>query len=220
MSTSEPPTNVPVDPFSISPPTQRRSREAWNRILDAGVQLIEEGGYEAFTIAALCQRAGVAPSAVYDRADSKDAVFLATYEHAHVEIEAEYAALDDGPQWESLTAEEVISRAVKELGALHLRHAQFLRSVILISGAHPEVYRRGAGKRRALAARFHVLLGRLCDHAGNPLPETAIETAFTAVFSTLSMRISYGPDFTPLAVDDEALLDQLAAMAVAYLLRG
>ena len=105
---------------------------------------------------------------------------------------------------------------MKELGALHLRHAQFLRSVILISGAHPEVYRRGAGKRRALAARFHILLGRLCDRAGDRL----IETAFTAVFSTLSMRISYGPDFTPLAVDDEALLNQLAAMAVAYLLQG
>ena len=209
----------PPDEFAISPPAQRRSREAWNRILDAGVELIEEGGYEAFTIAALCKRAGVAPSAVYDRADSKDAVFLATYEHAHVEIKAEYAALDDGPQWESLAAEEIIRRAVRTIGELHLRHARFLRSVILISGAHPEVYRRGASQRRELAARFHALLGRLRDDAGDPLSGMSIETIFTAVFSTMSLRISYGPDFTPLAVDDEALLDELAAMAVAYLLK-
>jgi AcrR family transcriptional regulator len=56
---------------------QRRSREAWNRVLDADVELLETGGYETFTIAAVCDRAQVAPRALYERADSKDALFLA-----------------------------------------------------------------------------------------------------------------------------------------------
>ncbi|WP_343036163.1 helix-turn-helix domain-containing protein [Streptomyces cyaneogriseus] len=54
--------------------------------MDADVALIEENGYEAFTIAAVCERAQVAPRALYDRTTSKDALFLAVYEHgiAHV----------------------------------------------------------------------------------------------------------------------------------------
>ena len=59
--------------LAIRPPLQRRSREAWTRVLDAGVTLLEEGGYEAFTIAAVCASARVPPRAIYARAASKDA---------------------------------------------------------------------------------------------------------------------------------------------------
>ena len=48
--------------LEVRPPKQRRSREAWNRVLDAGVAILEEGGYDAFTIAAVCERAAVAPT--------------------------------------------------------------------------------------------------------------------------------------------------------------
>ncbi|MEV5354955.1 hypothetical protein [Streptomyces sp. NPDC052693] len=40
-----------TDDLAIRQPRQERTRQAWARILDAGVALIEEGGYEAFTIA-------------------------------------------------------------------------------------------------------------------------------------------------------------------------
>ena len=48
-----------TESLAIRPPLQQRSRRAWARILDAGVALLEEGGYEAFTIAAVCERAQV-----------------------------------------------------------------------------------------------------------------------------------------------------------------
>src|SRR3954469_18447828 len=54
---------------AIRPPMQKRTREQWSRVLDAGVTLLEEGGYEAFTIPAICERAQVAVSAIYARAD-------------------------------------------------------------------------------------------------------------------------------------------------------
>ena len=67
--------------LGVRPPKQQRSREAWNRVLDAGVAILEDGGYDAFTIAAVCERAAVAPTAIYARTTSKDALFLAVYEH-------------------------------------------------------------------------------------------------------------------------------------------
>src|SRR4051794_7304650 len=54
--------------MDIRAPPQRRSREAWIRVLDTGVALLEEGGYEAITIAAVCKRAQVAPHPVCQRA--------------------------------------------------------------------------------------------------------------------------------------------------------
>ena len=65
--------------LEVRPPKQRRSREAWQRVLDAGVAILEDGGYDAFTIAAVCARARVAPPAIYARTTSKDALFLAVY---------------------------------------------------------------------------------------------------------------------------------------------
>ena len=48
-----------MDPgLEVRPPKQQRSRQAWNRVLDAGVSILEDGGYDAFTIAAVCERAG------------------------------------------------------------------------------------------------------------------------------------------------------------------
>src|SRR3954470_23208107 len=72
--------SLPAD-LAVRPPKQQRSREAWDRVLDAGVGILEDGGYDAFTIAAVCERAGVAPTAIYARTTSKDALFLAVYEH-------------------------------------------------------------------------------------------------------------------------------------------
>src|SRR5919205_297042 len=49
----------------ISPPRQARSRATWARVLDAGVELLQEGGYEAVTIGALCERASATPPSIY-----------------------------------------------------------------------------------------------------------------------------------------------------------
>lgn len=89
MTSSTSADNGAGDPLAIRPPLQRRSREAWARVLDAGVALLAEGGYEAFTIAAVCDRAQVAPRAIYARTDSKDALFLAVYEHGLARVRAD-----------------------------------------------------------------------------------------------------------------------------------
>ncbi|MCB1300487.1 MAG: TetR family transcriptional regulator [Tetrasphaera sp.] len=50
-------------------PRQERTRVAWQRILDAGVAVLEDEGAGGFTIDAICARASVVPRAVYDRVD-------------------------------------------------------------------------------------------------------------------------------------------------------
>jgi AcrR family transcriptional regulator len=91
---TDPAADVP-DHLTIRPPRQERSRRAWDRVLDAGVALLEEAGYEGFTIAAVCERAHVPPRAIYDRAPTKDALFLAVYEHGMARIKADHEIFTD-----------------------------------------------------------------------------------------------------------------------------
>src|SRR3954452_5374457 len=111
----------PVD-LEVRPPKQRRSREAWNRVLDAGVAILEDGGYEAFTIAAVCERARVAPTAIYARTTSKDALFLAVYEHGIAQLRAEQDVFADGTRWAGLGPAELVREAVAEMTGISSRH--------------------------------------------------------------------------------------------------
>lgn len=208
-----------VDPLAIRPPHQKRSREAWGRILDAGVAILEEGGYEALTIAAVCERARVAPRAIYDRTDSKDALFLAVYEHGIARVRADQRVFTEEDHWRGLAAHEVVEQAVREVAGIFLRHAALLRSVVLISGAHPEVYRRGAIYSSELGDLFAGVLLRARGQMEPPDPETAVRAAFATVFSALVVRVAYGQAIATPDLDENTFLESLGTMVSRYLLR-
>ncbi|MFI0350367.1 TetR/AcrR family transcriptional regulator [Actinomadura sp. 9N407] len=204
--------------LAINPPRQERSRQAWARILDAGVALVEEGGYEAFTIAAVCERAQVAPRALYDRTSSKEALFLAVYEHGIARMLADQEVFTRQERWAALAGREAIDRAVRELAAIFDRHARFLKQVVLLSGAHSEVRWRGREHVRRLADHF----GGAVTAAQWPGTRTdlaeAVQWCFSTVFSGLVLRLVYGSDFAAPDVDDAGYVDRLVLTAQRYLL--
>ncbi|OIJ68408.1 TetR/AcrR family transcriptional regulator [Streptomyces mangrovisoli] len=206
------------DDFAIREPRQERTRQAWMRILDAGVALVEEGGYEAFTIAALCDRAQVAPRALYDRTTNKDALFLAVYEHGIARIAEDQRVFADPGAWQDLAPSELITAAVAELSAVFRRHAAFLKPVMLLSGVHPEVARRGSAHVRALGDAFTALLLRERASFAHPDPDQAAWHCFGTVFSACAMRTSHGAGFAMPAVDHEVFTAQLALTARRSLL--
>jgi AcrR family transcriptional regulator len=208
------------DDLAIRPPRQERSRRAWARVLDAGVTLLEDCGYEGFTIAAVCERAQVPPRAVYDRAPSKDALFLAVYEHGMARIRADHAVFEDPDRWRGLPAAALIEAAVREVAAIFGRHERLLRAVVLISGVHPEVNRRGSAHSRELGERFTNLLRPLGGQFAHPRDDVdaALRACFSTVFSALVIRVAYGPGFAADPVDDDAYAGHLAWMSASYLL--
>ncbi|RZL83166.1 MAG: TetR/AcrR family transcriptional regulator [Rhodococcus sp. (in: high G+C Gram-positive bacteria)] len=207
------------DDLVVRLPRQQRSREAWARILDAGVAIVEDGGYDAFTIAAVCERADVAPRALYERVNSKDGLFLAVYEHKMNQVTHDQDALFDDSRWTQSSPEELIRGAVRAMVELFAPHTAFLRSVILISGVHPEVYRRGSMYARSLGDLFTAVVMRAAVDIHHTDPETAVRMSFNTAFSTLVLRISYGPGFAAPAVDDDTFITHLTEMIGRYLLR-
>ncbi|MCX4457503.1 MULTISPECIES: TetR/AcrR family transcriptional regulator [unclassified Streptomyces] len=220
MTSSTSADNGAGDPLAIRPPLQRRSREAWARVLDAGVALLAEGGYEAFTIAAVCDRAQVAPRAIYARTDSKDALFLAVYEHGLARVRADQGVFADADHWRGLAPDRLVDRAVRAVAGIFARHAPLLRSVILISGAHPEVHRRGATYSAELGRLFAGVLLEVRDHLDHDDPESAVRAAYTVLFSSLVVRVAYGPAIAGSEADEDTFLASLSDMACRYLLRS
>lgn len=195
---------------TISAPRQARSRATWARVLDAGVALLQEGGYEALTIGALCERASVTPPSIYARAGNKDGVLLAIYEHAMTQI-TQYAIHPDDPSWDELAPDEVVRRAVDSLCRTWLGNAALLRPIVHRAGHDPEIFRRGAEASRGEAAAFRAVL----EHAG--IAAVDADTCFRVVYAALVQRVMYGADFeSDMPLTDEALVEMLVTVATRY----
>jgi len=209
---------TPTD-LEVRPPRQRRSRETLGRVLDAGVAVLEGGGYDSFTIASVCERAQVAPTVLYARTTSKDALFLAVYEHGIARMRAEQAVFADEARWAGLAPAELVRAAVAEMVSISLRHGAFLRAVVLVSAAHAEVRRRGAHYSQELGEGFARVVLRARDAIRHDDPELAVRAWFGTAFASSIIRIAYGPGFaTPAPVDDDGFVADLGEMAVRYLL--
>jgi AcrR family transcriptional regulator len=210
---------TPAEDLAVRPPKQRRSREAWSRVLDAGVGLLEDGGLEAFTIAAVCERAGVAPPAIYARTTSKDALFLAVYEHGIGRLRDEQEVFARPERWAGLPPVELVRAAVAELVGITLRHERFLRAVVLISAAHPEVQRRGSRYSQELGEAFGAVVLGAGDAIAHADPVAAVRACFGTVFAAAIIRVAYGPGFaTPAPVDHDTFLAALGETAARSLL--
>ncbi len=191
----------------------------WNRILDAGVALLEDSGYESFTIAEICKRAEVAPPTLYQRVKSKDALFLAVYEHGVARLRRDQEVFQDDKQWEVLPPAEAVRTAVTELIRILEKHGAFLRAVVGVSLTDPEVRRRGSVYGRELGERFAKRVMIASEVISHPDPLEAAYSCFTMVHSATIMRMVYGADFaTPRPVDDSTFMARLSDGAIRYLL--
>ena len=212
------PASVDAD-LMVRLPKQQRSRRAWNRVLDAGVAILEDGGFEAFTIAEICSRAKVAPPAIYARTTSKEALFLAVYEHGIERLREDQARLT-GPDFIAAgSPTSLVRELVTATVRLLLRHRRFLGSVVLISASHAEIRRRGSGYSQELGDQFAAALRPVGDHFAHADFEAAIRSCFNVVFATTIFRIAFGPDFATVnSAGDNAFIDDMCDVATRYLL--
>ena len=204
--------------LDIRLPQQARSREAWERVLDAGAQIIADYGYNGFTIASVCERAGVAPRFIYDRVNDKETLFLASYDRGLEKVVVEQAVLAVAKNKDSWTSKKKIEFAVHEIGQRFIRNHDFLRSVVLISSSNKGIAERGSRAKDAFSAQFVEALQAVKKEIHEPKPIAALELCFDLVFSAWIVRTAYGRDFSSPKLSDQQFDSQLQALAVKYLL--
>lgn len=125
-------------------PQQARSKEAWRRILDAGRELLEQGGSDALTIIGVCEAADVAPTAIYARVDGLADLFWAIYEDGMHEVIDTYSDELAKAATTPRHSKERVAAVVAAVALTFENHYRFLQPVINYSLSNPSLRDRGS----------------------------------------------------------------------------
>jgi len=203
----------------INPPLQKRSQESLERVLQSGLELLQEAGFEGFTLQEVSRRAKVSIGSIYARAPSKEALILAIYEREMERMAAEQQRIAAASHREGLSSRELVETLVREMAEIMLGHAASLRVFMHRSAVDPEIWRRGSERSHVLANVFETALREHADELSHPNPELAIDVTYRFVYAALARRITHGPSFeSPRETSDQELVAELARAAADYLL--
>ena len=204
---------------AIRPPQQKRSRASFERVLATGSKLLEERGYEAFTLAEVSRRANVSVGSIYGRVKSKDDLIHAIHARVLADLEAEHREAVAATEPEELTTVQLIAEAVREFAGPPRKHAALLSVFMHRAAIDDVIAAAGSATSRVAGRRFEGLILARRDEIQHPDPEQAVDVAFRMTYCTLARQIMYGPSFeSDRAIDWDDLVDELAIACACYLL--
>jgi AcrR family transcriptional regulator len=206
-------------PTPVRPPKQKRSRDSLERVLEAATALLEENGFEAFTIQDVSGRADVSVGAIYARFGSKENLLRAVHRRAMEALGAEQdvAASLDGQA--VATARDAIVAAVNQVAGVFRGHDKLLRAFMHIGAIDDEIARRGSQGSIELSRSFKEAVLAYRDEIAHSDPELAADVAFRMAYSTFARQVMYGPVFeSDRPVEWDELVREVASACAAYLL--
>ena len=204
---------------SVRPPKQKRSQESLERVLEASTRLLEENGFDAFTIQDVSQRADVSVGAIYARFGNKESLLRAVHRHAMESIGAEHGAVAAADGRPDEPVRDVIARAVKAVAAIFRGNEELLRAFMHLGAVDDEIARRGSEGSIDLARQFEETVLHHRDQITHPDPEKAVDVAFRMAYCTFARQVMYGPTFeSDREISWDDLVEEVGAACAAYLL--
>ena len=203
---------------AVQPPQQERSRASFERVIQAATSLLEEEGYDGFTLAEVSKRANVSIGSIYARVKSKDDLFYVIQDR-YMTVSENRPRLQDPDAWSGLDAHAAVLGLVEEIGELFKLNERLLR-VFMHRGIVDTVV---ATRSSASVSQFHdevvaILLTKR-DAIAHEDPELAIDVAFRMAWGTLARQIMYWPTFeSKRTVAWDTLVHELGRACAAYLL--
>jgi AcrR family transcriptional regulator len=201
---------------SVRTPKQKRSQESLERVLAASTKLLEENGFDRFTVQDVSQRAGVSVGAIYARFGSKESLLRAVHSYAMESLAPEHdalAAIDGRP------ARDVIADAVRAVAEIFHTNENLLRAFMHLGAVDDEIAKRGSESSTELAKQFEAAVLRHRDEITHREPEKAVDVAFRMAYCTFARQVMYGPKFeSARKIRWNDLVDEVGAACAAYLL--
>ncbi len=176
-------------------PTQDRSRQRVERILEAAAEVFGETGYEAATTEAIAARAGTSIGSLYQFFPNKKAMFTAL---GHQYLDSARAIFEGAlTMADSMTWEEVVDQGIDAFDLLQQTQPAF-RAVWQHWLTNPEFLAAGAALNKEFAQRIEVGLlvkhAPMLDRAGRELVSTMIiEVISSMLFVAAHMGGEMGP---------------------------
>jgi AcrR family transcriptional regulator len=194
---------------AVRPPMQERSREAWDRILEAALQILITEGRAALTIAAVCARAKVAPTAIYARVDGIAGLFWALYESQMLTIFATQETLFAEAEHTKIGSQARVDAVVRAVAVTFREHEAFLHPIINYSANDPALQTRGAETSLTLTTR-------LCELLGTGMEDQRAYDTARMIQQECILRAMYGDTWLSTSAESfEAFVDRLTRMARA-----
>ncbi|MEH0574452.1 MULTISPECIES: helix-turn-helix domain-containing protein [Streptomyces] len=167
------------------------SRRSQQDLMQAGYTLLEEGGVDALTVAAVAERAGMAVGSIYRRFGDKEGLLLAI-QHAFTEnLQAEIRQRMSVDRLRLLRDPAVaIAEAVGAIIDSFQAHEALLRVFLLLGTRHAAVRREGS--RVSVEGNRHFAEALRHTPVAHPDPEAGLDFAFRLVYATIAHRITQG----------------------------
>jgi len=206
----------------LRPPKQARSRRTLDRIAQAALELMEEGGVESATVAAVVERAGASVGSFYARFAGKDDLIRYLQDRIWAEARDRWDADLEAQDWGALSLESMVEGVVGLL--LRSFRADYHQREVL--GRERRQDEEGA--RRVFEFHQHILSTvspLFLAHRGeitHPDPEWAIRLGYRfavgAIREVLELEGAVG--IVDGAANAEAIIPELARAWIAYLGAG
>ncbi len=167
------------------------SRRSQQDLLRAGYALLEEGGVDALTVAAVAERAGMAVGSIYRRFGDKEGLLLAIQQAFTENLRAEITRRMSPERLRILRDPAVaIAEAVGAFTDAFQAHERLLRVFFLLGTRHEAVRTEGSrvsidGKRLFAETLAHVPVAH-ADRAA------ALDFAYRLTYAAIAHRITQG----------------------------
>jgi AcrR family transcriptional regulator len=200
---------------AVRPPKQRRSRESYARVLDAAHTLLEENGFEGFTVQEVAARSGVSIGAIYERFGSKESLLRAV----HARLMASMSEAGEKAEASVDGAATAIASSIARMARVMNDNRKALRAFMHLGAVDDVISARGSEASIALSKEFKRSLMPYAGEFRHPRPAIALDVAFRIAYSTLARQVMYGPVFeSDQRLSWKRLVDELSGACAAYLL--
>jgi AcrR family transcriptional regulator len=207
-----------IDPVGeVRPPRQRRSRESYERVLDATHALLERNGFDGLTIQEVAMRSGVSVGAIYERFGNKETLLRT----AHARLMESMAAATDAAFATAPSPDIAAGIADSVVGVARImdENRGVLRAFMHLGAVDEVISARGSEASIALSNTFKRALMPFAAEFGHPHPQVALDVAFRMTYSTLARQVMYGSVFeSDRRLSWKRLVDELGAACAAYLI--
>lgn len=173
---------------AVSDPSNARSRRTRAALLDATRAILEDEGFEALTMAAVAERAGVSRRAVYLHFASRAALVDSLFEHI---AEREGLAESTRRIWEAPDAVAALDEWARHLARYHTRLIPVTRAIERIRRADADAARHRQRVVRAQLANCRRLAVGLYDE-GRLAPPWTVDTATDMLWALISTDMIEG----------------------------
>jgi len=197
-------------------PKQTRSRQSFDRVLDAATNILAERGFSGLTLTQVSKQSRVSIGSIYCRVDSKEDLVRAVQARALEEMDHEFAMLVNRVRRKSLPLRALVPTMTRELALYLRRHAPLLRAFMQQAADDPVLEAVGKKSFQQNALDFKLILLDRRAEIHHPDPEHAAAMCFTVVYGCLSRFLGLGAPGEKEG-DWNQLIEDLGLMALAFL---